>query len=175
MPNNYDVTIPDINGESIKFVAKAGEITFLLGPNGAGKSTLVYQLSPKHINHVTRVSAGRDISLEGSAAKLSGAQRTKYATWIKNELNNTDTRFHSNQKHNIRDTALYDLKEACTYFDRIKLAEIKATQDGSDDEKKAVEKLKNEDSPLQRIVNSCLLYTSPSPRDKRQSRMPSSA
>ena len=25
------------------------------------------------------------------------------------------------------------------------------------------------------LVNSCLLYTSPSPRDKRQSRMPSSA
>ena len=25
------------------------------------------------------------------------------------------------------------------------------------------------------IINSCLLYTSPSPRDKRQSRMPSSA
>ena len=25
------------------------------------------------------------------------------------------------------------------------------------------------------IVKSCLLYTSPSPRDKRQSRMPSSA
>ena len=26
-----------------------------------------------------------------------------------------------------------------------------------------------------RVVMSCLLYTSPSPRDKRQSRMPSSA
>ena len=26
-----------------------------------------------------------------------------------------------------------------------------------------------------RLSNSCLLYTSPSPRDKRQSRMPSSA
>ena len=25
------------------------------------------------------------------------------------------------------------------------------------------------------VINSCLLYTSPSPRDKRQSRMPSSA
>ena len=26
-----------------------------------------------------------------------------------------------------------------------------------------------------KVANSCLLYTSPSPRDKRQSRMPSSA
>ena len=29
--------------------------------------------------------------------------------------------------------------------------------------------------PLYRDIMSCLLYTSPSPRDKRQSRMPSSA
>ena len=28
---------------------------------------------------------------------------------------------------------------------------------------------------LQRLYEPCLLYTSPSPRDKRQSRMPSSA
>ena len=30
-------------------------------------------------------------------------------------------------------------------------------------------------SDINVIVNNCLLYTSPSPRDKRQSRMPSSA
>ena len=29
--------------------------------------------------------------------------------------------------------------------------------------------------PVQALYNICLLYTSPSPRDKRQSRMPSSA
>ena len=34
------------------------------------------------------------------------------------------------------------------------------------------EKALNDDSELQ---SDCLLYTSPSPRDKRQSRMPSSA
>ena len=28
---------------------------------------------------------------------------------------------------------------------------------------------------MQSMLNACLLYTSPSPRDKRQSRMPSSA
>ena len=28
---------------------------------------------------------------------------------------------------------------------------------------------------IERLSNTCLLYTSPSPRDKRQSRMPSSA
>ena len=31
------------------------------------------------------------------------------------------------------------------------------------------------DFPSAQIVEDCLLYTSPSPRDKRQSRMPSSA
>ena len=30
-------------------------------------------------------------------------------------------------------------------------------------------------SPATEVFNTCLLYTSPSPRDKRQSRMPSSA
>ena len=35
----------------------------------------------------------------------------------------------------------------------------------------ALIKTKNENL----LVNTCLLYTSPSPRDKRQSRMPSSA
>ena len=33
----------------------------------------------------------------------------------------------------------------------------------------------NYESANQRFPTSCLLYTSPSPRDKRQSRMPSSA
>ena len=33
----------------------------------------------------------------------------------------------------------------------------------------------SDDSCFQEFVNICLLYTSPSPRDKRQSRMPSSA
>ena len=30
-------------------------------------------------------------------------------------------------------------------------------------------------APLNEVFSNCLLYTSPSPRDKRQSRMPSSA
>ena len=35
--------------------------------------------------------------------------------------------------------------------------------------------LDNSKINLKFILNTCLLYTSPSPRDKRQSRMPSSA
>ena len=40
-----------------------------------------------------------------------------------------------------------------------------------------IEYLKTHELPIDeiKIVASCLLYTSPSPRDKRQSRMPSSA
>ena len=37
------------------------------------------------------------------------------------------------------------------------------------------DQLINIDSELTRGIITCLLYTSPSPRDKRQSRMPSSA
>ena len=38
-----------------------------------------------------------------------------------------------------------------------------------------VDQLEGEITVPYQLVNSCLLYTSPSPRDKRQSRMPSSA
>ena len=38
-----------------------------------------------------------------------------------------------------------------------------------------VEKALDKNSDLIRVDKTCLLYTSPSPRDKRQSRMPSSA
>ena len=37
------------------------------------------------------------------------------------------------------------------------------------------EELKLALDELEQIIKDCLLYTSPSPRDKRQSRMPSSA
>ena len=39
----------------------------------------------------------------------------------------------------------------------------------------AVGRSSNADAPQALAVGTCLLYTSPSPRDKRQSRMPSSA
>ena len=38
-----------------------------------------------------------------------------------------------------------------------------------------IDNLRTEISKVMQISNTCLLYTSPSPRDKRQSRMPSSA
>ena len=40
---------------------------------------------------------------------------------------------------------------------------------------KLASEIKNKDSQIETISVACLLYTSPSPRDKRQSRMPSSA
>ena len=44
-------------------------------------------------------------------------------------------------------------------------------------DREAVNRMKDAENigVIQRGINSCLLYTSPSPRDKRQSRMPSSA
>ena len=38
-----------------------------------------------------------------------------------------------------------------------------------------IQEVKKYDSRIQTLDEDCLLYTSPSPRDKRQSRMPSSA
>ena len=53
------------------------------------------------------------------------------------------------------------------------LTAIHATLVYWEDTKESFEKIDYWDNLIQ--SNSCLLYTSPSPRDKRQSRMPSSA
>ena len=51
-----------------------------------------------------------------------------------------------------------------------------ATLNGLDEVNKVAEEyLKKAPPPPPRKMWNCLLYTSPSPRDKRQSRMPSSA
>ena len=51
-----------------------------------------------------------------------------------------------------------------------------ASEDGNDGSFKGLEFLADPiPGKLKNRVNICLLYTSPSPRDKRQSRMPSSA
>ena len=52
---------------------------------------------------------------------------------------------------------------------RDRLRELNLSIDAED------EILAGESSPLAKGIETCLLYTSPSPRDKRQSRMPSSA
>ena len=59
---------------------------------------------------------------------------------------------------------------------KIRLSEIDAPEMGQPfgtNSKKCLSELIRENSGLK--FKSCLLYTSPSPRDKRQSRMPSSA
>ena len=61
--------------------------------------------------------------------------------------------------------------------------DVELTEKGEKEAKNAGELIKNEKfnvdlvytSLLKRAVNTCLLYTSPSPRDRQKSRMPSSA
>ena len=62
--------------------------------------------------------------------------------------------------------------------DQVRLASIKISQTENQNRIKALNFMadnleKNTEEILE--ANNCLLYTSPSPRDKRQSRMPSSA
>ena len=67
-------------------------------------------------------------------------------------------------------TYVYDLElenVAYAYFVRSTAAHARITEVNIDDAR---------DAPgVIGVVTACLLYTSPSPRDKRQSRMPSSA
>ena len=59
-------------------------------------------------------------------------------------------------------------------------AEIKAAKTRAKAEVKAADKAKHRQQKLlakqeKALIKSCLLYTSPSPRDRQKSRMPSSA
>ena len=61
---------------------------------------------------------------------------------------------------------------------RIGLADLNGILRAADANKKVRELLDTQRQKFQdefSVVEACLLYTSPSPRDKRQSRMPSSA
>ena len=80
-------------------------------------------------------------------------------------------------------TFRYSVGLKCTDMESSKLVDV-GSEDAIDEalieiqanfEAEYVSKEKLEQDSVQKFCEACLLYTSPSPRDKRQSRMPSSA
>ena len=70
------------------------------------------------------------------------------------------------EKDNNCDGAIDEGLAVITYF-------LDADSDGYGNPSTVIESCQNTFNGA--VINGCLLYTSPSPRDKRQSRMPSSA
>ena len=77
--------------------------------------------------------------------------------------------FNYEKKILIKDLIL-DLKLGYYDFEKIKTQKVKFSLEVDYEDKKP-----SNDKDLKSIVNYCLLYTSPSPRDLSTSRMPSSA
>ena len=83
-----------------------------------------------------------------------------------------------------KELAIVQLEDALTKGDKSKLSTkgVKKVASAAADDKQLTKSLQKMERDLMRSggragykSGSCLLYTSPSPRDKRQSRMPSSA
>ena len=73
---------------------------------------------------------------------------------------------------------LYDFYISKNNFDVLNMLNVKYIIQNSEDNPLGVTRNPNNLGNawfVENIINVCLLYTSPSPRDKRQSRMPSSA
>ena len=92
------------------------------------------------------------------------------------------------KRHLKTDADIYEVAEAMTLagleveeiidpaksLSAFTIAHVKSSEKHPDADKLRICEVETVDG-LKQIVCGCLLYTSPSPRDKRQSRMPSSA
>ena len=130
---------------------------------------------------------GKDLQIlipmagEGKAYKDAGYKFPKYLVdvagkpmiqWVIENIN-ADANFIFIVNH--EEYEKYNLKHMLSLLvDDPKIITLKEKTEGAPQTVLLAEKFINNNKPLA-IINSCLLYTSPSPRDKRQSRMPSSA
>ena len=137
--------------KGIDFSAAEGEFVSIVGPSGSGKSTFLYCISGLETFDSGRsILCGNDLGLM-SRNDRSRARR-RHASFIFQDYNLIDSmtaleNVQLSLKFSKKRVAKRDIRRE---FERFGIGD----------------KLK---------FYPCLLYTSPSPRDKRQSRMPSSA
>ena len=127
-----------------------GEVICIIGPSGSGKSTLI-----RCINALNDIQQG-SILVEGIEVNSAALDKLLLRKKVGMVF----------QQYNLfpHKTALQNIMMAPVKV--LKLSRVEAKQ-------RALALLKK--VRLEGKEDSCLLYTSPSPRDKRQSRMPSSA
>ena len=140
----------------VSLSVRRGEVVALLGPNGSGKTTSFYAIAGLIQGDGGKVSLdGNDIST------LPMYRRARLGIgYLPQEM----SIFRGlNVQENIM--AILEITEKDIHKRRERLEELMAEF--------SIEHLRT--APALALSGGCLLYTSPSPRDKRQSRMPSSA
>ena len=150
--------------DGISFEVAPGESFGLLGPNGAGKSTTMRMIGG------TSLRSGGTLSVMGLDPETHGPEVRAHLGVVPQQ-DNLDTELRA------RDNLIfYGRYFGLPYsYLRPKADELLAFAQLTE---KAQEKVDNLSGGMKRrltIARACLLYTSPSPRDRTRSRMPSSA
>ena len=148
--------------KNISLEVKTGEIFGLLGPNGAGKSTFINILAG------TVNKTNGFINVWGFDLDKNPRQVRASLGIVPQEIN-VDP-FFSPKKILESQAGLYGVKAQDRITDQI--LELTNLSD------KANAYTRNLSGGMKRrllVAKACLLYTSPSPRDRTRSRMPSSA
>ena len=144
-----------VNGITLNI--KEGEFFGLLGPNGAGKSTLINMLAG-----LAKPSTGK-ISVMGYDVQ-NNYQEARHSVGIVPQELVFDPFFNVREMLRFQAGYFGKGKENDVWVDEV-IERLDLTDKASTNMRKLSGGMKR----------SCLLYTSPSPRDQRGSRMPSSA
>ena len=138
-------------GEVLKDVSweiKNGERIGLVGVNGAGKSTQL------------KIIAGLEEATDGSLI----SEGDPSIAYLKQE-------FDVDLSRTVREELFKAFKEASDLLHSQKIIQEKMESELASEDLDYLDSLIKELS----VIQGCLLYTSPSPRDRTRSRMPSSA
>ena len=149
--------------DGVSLSVSEGEIVALLGPSGSGKSTLL-----RVVAGIVRPTAG--------TVRLNGQEVTSLPT----HQRSVGMVFQDEQLFphlTVRDNVAFGLRmSGLAKADRHRQAdELISTVGLSGFGGRGVRELSGGEAKRVALARSCLLYTSPSPRDATLSRMPSSA
>ena len=147
---------PIVAVDDVSVSVEAGEFVAVVGPSGCGKTTLLLVAGG-----LLRPENG-EVSIDGTDPySLSGEQRARFRA---EQIGFVFQQFHLVPYLNVLDNVMAPALVTGETSARER-AGILVERFG------LVDRLGHRPGQL----STCLLYTSPSPRDKRQSRMPSSA
>lgn len=122
-----------------------------MGANGTGKSSLMDLIARSHRQHVSRIYAHRNVTLDSSSVSFTGADRNSYEQSMRGFFAQANSRFQNPYGSQTVNSVLYDIHAAETAFSIAQLKKLKAA-DPRDQAGIAIwDRAQNEFSPFQRL------------------------